>query len=54
MFSRLDELQPAMAGPNGTSHASRASADLIVPLVAGGRVLGGLIFDPIAPPRGLA
>jgi signal transduction histidine kinase len=51
MFSRLDELQPAMAGPNGAAHASPASADLIVPLVAGGRVLGGLIFDPIASPR---
>ena len=51
MFSRLDELEPAKAGDNGASHASAASADLIVPLVAGGRVLGGLIFDPIAPLR---
>jgi signal transduction histidine kinase len=49
MFSRPDELQPA-SGSNGAARSSSASGDLILPLVAGGRVLGGLIFDPIAPP----
>jgi two-component system sensor kinase FixL len=51
MFSRPDELRPPSARRNGAAHPLDADSDLLVPLMAGGRILGGLVFDPIAPSR---
>jgi signal transduction histidine kinase/integral membrane sensor domain MASE1 len=50
MFSRPDELRPPPAGRNGVLRP-QADADLLVPLMAGGRILGGLVFDPVGSPR---
>jgi len=51
MFSRPDELWPGSNGRNGTARRLDADSDLLLPLMAGGRILGGLVFDPITPPQ---
>jgi signal transduction histidine kinase/integral membrane sensor domain MASE1 len=51
VFSRPDELRPPPAARNGAAHRLETDSDLLVPLMAGGRILGGLVFDPIVPPR---
>src|SRR5262249_12598365 len=51
MFSRPDELRPPPAGRNGAARRLATDSDLLVPLMAGGRVLRGPVVDPLVPPR---